>query len=131
MLLPALLCLATTLVALLYLKWLAPGLGLVEHPHGHRTHDLPTPVVGGAGMAAGLFVTWLVADMREPGAPIALGAFGLVIIGLWDDRHGLRARRKFVAQAAVVVIALAFDGSLLHSLGPLLPGVDIRPGALA
>jgi len=131
MLLPALVCLATTLVALIYMRWLAPGLGLIERPHGHRTHDLPTPVVGGIGMATGMFITWLAIGMREPGMPIALGAFGLVIIGLWDDRHGLPARRKFAAQAAVVAIALVFDGDVLRTLGPLLPGVDVRLGALA
>jgi len=131
MLLPALVCLATTLVALIYMKWLAPDLGLIERPHGHRTHDLPTPVVGGIGMATGIFVTWMAAGMSEPGMPVALGAFGLVVIGLWDDRHGLPARRKFAAQAAVVAIAVFFDGDLLRTLGPLLPGVDVRLGALA
>ncbi len=126
MLLPALVCLVTTLVALLCLRLHAPRLGLVEWPHGHRTHDQPTPVVGGIGMAAGLFVTWLVSDAIEPGAPSALGALGLVAIGLWDDRHGLPARRKFAAQATVVTIALAFDGDLLRSLGELLPGTGIH-----
>jgi len=131
MLLPALVCLATTLIALIYTKRVAAGLGLIEHPHGHRTHDLPTPVVGGIGMAAGLFITWLATDMREPGVSIGLGAFGLVVVGLWDDRYGLPARRKFAAQAAVVTIALYFDGDLLRSLGGLLPGVEIRLAAVA
>ncbi len=126
MLLPALVCVATTLVALICLKLHASRLGLIERPHGHRTHDRPTPVVGGIAMAAGLFVTWLVSDAIEPGAPSALGALGLVVIGLWDDRYGLPARRKFAAQAAAVAIALAFDGDLLRSLGELLPGTGIH-----
>ncbi len=126
MLLPALVCMAATLVALVCLKLHASQFGLIERPHGHRTHDRPTPVVGGIGMAVGLIVTSLVSDAIEPGAPSALGALGLVLTGLWDDRHGLPARRKFAAQLAVVAIALVFDGDLLHSLGELLPGVQIH-----
>jgi len=131
MLLPILLCAATTLVALVCLKLHAPRLGLIERPHGHRTHDVPTPVVGGIGMAAGLFVTWLAPNPVEPGTPIMLGALGLVLIGVFDDRHGVPAREKFIAQAGVVAVAVVFDNDLLRTLGGLLPGVDIRLATLA
>ena len=57
MFLPTLLCAAITPGLLAALKQWAPRLGLIEHPHGHRTHDMPTPVVGGIAMAVGLTVT--------------------------------------------------------------------------
>jgi len=131
MLLAALVCLAITVAALIFAMALAPRCGLIAHPRGHCTHDVPTPVVGGIGMAIGLFATWLVADMRNPEMPIALGALGLILIGIHDDRVGLPARRKLLAQAAVVAIALFFDGDLLYSLGELLPGVQVRLAVLA
>src|SRR5690606_22050848 len=82
-------------------------------------------------MAAGLFLTWLVSDAIEPGPAFAFGAVGIVAVGVWDDRFGMRARRKFAAQALIVATALALDGDLLHSLGELLPGLDVRMAILA
>ncbi|MCL4702571.1 MAG: hypothetical protein KJZ97_12035 [Burkholderiaceae bacterium] len=130
MLLAALVCLAITLAALIFAMALAPRCGLIQHPQGHCTHDVPTPVVGGIGMAIGLFATWLVADTGSPEMPIVLGALGLILIGVQDDRVGLPARRKLLAQTAVVAIALFFDGDLLYSLGELLPGVQVRLAVL-
>ncbi len=128
MLLAALVCLAITLAALIFAMALAPRCGLIQHPQGHCTHDVPTPVVGGIGMAIGLFATWLVADMRNPEMPIALGALGLILIGIQDDRVGLPARRKLLAQTAVVATStsagpIAGAGrspKRMHSGGPTL-----------
>ncbi len=126
-----LLCMATTLVALICLKRHAPRLGLVERPHGHRTHDLPTPVVGGLGIATGLLVTWLAPNTVEPGTASMLGALGLVWLGVRDDRDPLPARTKFLAQAAIVTGAVAYEGSLLYTLGELWPGIELRLAVLA
>ncbi|MEB2351037.1 MAG: MraY family glycosyltransferase [Burkholderiaceae bacterium] len=122
---------ATTLAALGCLKRFAPHLGLLEHPRGHRTHELPTPVVGGVGMAAGLFVTWLAPNPVEPSAAVTVGALGLVLIGVHDDRRVLRARAKFLAQFCVVTAAAAFGGDLLRTSGKLLRGIELRLAMLA
>ncbi|GMV03594.1 MAG: undecaprenyl/decaprenyl-phosphate alpha-N-acetylglucosaminyl 1-phosphate transferase [Burkholderiaceae bacterium] len=131
MLTAILLCMATTLAALGCLKRFAPHLGLLEHPRGHRTHELPTPVVGGVGMAAGLFVTWLAPNPVEPSAAVTVGALGLVLIGVHDDRRVLRARAKFLAQFCVVTAAAAFGGDLLRTSGKLLRGIELRLAMLA
>jgi UDP-GlcNAc:undecaprenyl-phosphate GlcNAc-1-phosphate transferase len=122
---------ATTLVALVVLRRFAPRLGLMALPGGHSVHEVATPVVGGLGMLAGLGTAWLVSDAIQSNIATALGATGLVMIGLWDDRHGLGAGSKFTAQAVIVTLALWFDQEVLHSLGGLLPGMELRLGILA
>jgi len=129
--LTTLLSAAATVTALVCLSWHASKLGLMERPDGHRTHDLPTPVIGGIGMAVGLLVAWLASGHIAPGTPVALGALGLIAIGIQDDRNGMSARRKLLAQLSVVTVAAAFDADLVFSLGQLVPGVEIRLHALA
>lgn len=60
-----------------------------------------------------------------------LGALGLVWLGVRDDRDPLPARTKFLAQAAIVTGAVAYEGSLLYTLGELWPGIELRLAVLA
>jgi len=125
---PYLFCALITLVALLVLERAAPRLGLLDRPGGHKTHALPTPVIGGLGMALGLFLTWTLSSQIEPGVWIASGGLALVLLGVHDDRHGVRARRKLIAQALIVTAVLVLDGGVIRTLGELVPG---RPLGLA
>lgn len=128
---PVLTSAALTSLALLFLERSAVRLGLVEKPGGHRIHLNVTPVVGGIGMAIGMQLTWLLWMRVHPGGWIAAGAIALLITGIVDDRFGLRARTKFVLQATIAGLALALDGSLLHTLGELLPDHEIRLAAVS
>jgi UDP-GlcNAc:undecaprenyl-phosphate GlcNAc-1-phosphate transferase len=130
MLEPVLASAATTSLALLFLERNASRLGLVEKPGGHRTHLSPTPVVGGIGMVIGMLLSWVVWQRVQPGPWIVAGAFALLFTGLLDDRFGLSARVKFLLQSAIAGLALALDGSLLHTLGELLPEHEMRLGAV-
>lgn len=128
MLASTLICAAITLVALLVLERSAPRLGLLDRPGGHKTHSAPTPVIGGLGMALGLFATWATSSQIDPGVWVASGGLALVLLGVHDDRHGIRARRKLVAQALIVTAVLILDGGVIRTLGELIPG---RPLGLA
>lgn len=82
-------------------------------------------------MAIGMLLCWSFWHRTFPGAWILASVVGLLLAGLVDDRFGMRARTKFLLQAAIAGVGLALDGSLLHVLGELLPGVDFRFGVAA
>lgn len=121
----ALIALGIVLPALLALERLAPRLGLLDHPRGHKTHAQPTPVVGGLAIAIGLFFTWPLSATVDPGLWIGAGCVSLVALGVLDDRHDVGARAKLAAQAIIVTLVFLFDGGVLRNLGELLPGVAV------
>lgn len=124
-------CLGVTLAALVLLESSAPRLGLLDHPGGHKTHGHATPVVGGLAMAIGLIAVAAFSERIAFGTWITVGAVCLVVLGVADDRHPLRARPKLAAQAAIVTFAFALDGGLLTDLGHLLPDGSLKLGTLA
>ncbi|MCD6679547.1 MAG: undecaprenyl/decaprenyl-phosphate alpha-N-acetylglucosaminyl 1-phosphate transferase [Burkholderiaceae bacterium] len=79
-------------------------------------------------MAIGMLISWLYWQRLHPGGWIVAGTFALLFTGLFDDRFGIGARTKFLLQSAIAGLALAFDGSLLHTLGELLPEYELRLG---
>src|SRR5690606_10844856 len=103
----------------------------IDRPGGHKTHLSPTPVVGGIGIALGLWLAWLASPLIEPGFGLAGGAAALVVLGIVDDRRGVPARAKLLLQATIVAAACLADGAALRSLGALVPGIDAGIGLLA
>jgi UDP-GlcNAc:undecaprenyl-phosphate/decaprenyl-phosphate GlcNAc-1-phosphate transferase len=103
-------------------RWLAFRLGLVDHPDGHRKiHGRPIPLAGGLALlmgvvlAGGLVFTispdfrgaMLANPVRPAGLLFALAVIALV--GILDDRIGLRSRHKLAGQL-VAVGALMLTG---------------------
>lgn len=132
--------------ALAVLERLAPHLGLIDHPSGHKSHTAPTPVVGGIGMVLVLFgfAPSLIAEGSSAWAGAASEAldgekapwlFGGIaasaVLGLIDDRHPLGAKSKLCAMLVIFAVTLWGSGTVLLSLGELLPGVGIALGQLA
>ena len=89
--------------------WLCcrPGswLYFLDHPNARSLHVRPTPRTGGVGVMAGIAAAALV-TIAAGGAGRALlaalgGAFVLAGLGLADDRAGLSARLRLLAQLLV------------------------------
>jgi UDP-GlcNAc:undecaprenyl-phosphate GlcNAc-1-phosphate transferase len=107
---------------------LAPRLGLVDRPDGHRKiHKKTTPVSGGlavlsstvAAVAALLFVP---NELQEKLAEHGIELLGLLVagvaicvLGVADDYGRLRGRHKLAGQFLVVIILLSFGG-WVHSV---------------
>ena len=95
-------------VATALASWIAPRLGFVDRPDGQRKrHSAATPLLGGVGIFCGLFVgiacCWWLLPRSLPGdqhlAPILLACSAFFcLIGLWDDKWGMRPRTKFLWQ---------------------------------
>lgn len=98
--------------------WLCcrPGswLYFLDHPNARSLHARPTPRTGGVGVMAGVAAAALV-TIATGGAGRALlaalgGAFVLAALGLADDRAGLSARLRLLAQLLVAGAFLAVSG---------------------
>jgi len=84
--------------------------GLVDKPSGHKIHQEPTPLLGGAAVFLGFFLPLLINGIfnLEFGA-ILFAAMILFGIGLLDDTLNLRAHYKLIVQIALAV-GLTFVG---------------------
>jgi len=97
--------LTTPLCRMLAMNW-----GLVDKPSGHKIHQEPTPLLGGAAVFLGFFLPLLINGIfnLEFGA-ILFAAMILFGIGLLDDTLNLRAHYKLITQIALAV-GLTFVG---------------------
>jgi UDP-GlcNAc:undecaprenyl-phosphate/decaprenyl-phosphate GlcNAc-1-phosphate transferase len=121
-----LLCLAAGLAGI----WLAPHLGLLDHPGGRRRHGEAVPKVGGLALISSLLAFYactslhLITSRVETFAVLSMGLLGVV-----DDRFDLRARYKaglgfFLALA----LALATTLKVMPGLAPFpLFGIAVPP----
>jgi len=95
----------TPIFRIVAMRW-----GLVDNPSGHKIHQEPTPLLGGAAVFLGFFLPLLINGIFsvEFGA-ILLAALILFGIGLLDDTLSLRAHYKLIVQIALAV-GLTFVG---------------------
>ena len=130
---PALLGLAAAVVATGVVNAVARRHGLLDRPDpARRTHDVPTPRLGGVGIVLGVVLAVGASTVRVPDA-VLVGAGGFFLVGLIDDLAargvGLRARWKFLLLAAVATASVAlgarFDGA---AAGPW-PALDLGRAA--
>jgi UDP-GlcNAc:undecaprenyl-phosphate GlcNAc-1-phosphate transferase len=112
---------------------------LMDLPGGRHLHLRPVPVVGGLAVinswmlgllsVAILNPAWAVAQAASF-TVIALGALGLLALGLADDRRGLTPRFRLAIEFAVAGVTIAcepgvhrFCAELATSLGPASYGL--------
>lgn len=107
---------------------LSERVGLVDHPGLRKIHQQTTPLAGGlmvmtgllmpalvGGLIVAFFPEWLPDSSRAslshgmasqwlPFGGIMLGAIGMFLVGLWDDRSALSPGRKFLGQFLVSLL---------------------------
>lgn len=121
-------CLLSMLLTLL-VRRIAPSIGLTDKPDGHRKlHARSIPLGGGlAVFLATSLVLGAVLVVPNPWNLVlkqdwldVLGFFGgcagVVILGLFDDRFGLRGRHKLLGQLAAVSLLVA-SGLVIRRFG--------------
>ncbi len=129
--------LVITLATIPLLSWVARKFSLVDVPDEHRKlHQHAIPLVGGIAIFCatllalgvlfavrfGMFAQWSgwesnfafkSNDLRELGG-LLLGCLVLLIVGVLDDRFGLRGRQKLLGQFVACTI-LVFSGFQFES----------------
>ncbi len=112
-------------------RWWAPRLGMVDRPDGVRKrHARSTPLMGGAAICVSFLmsVPVLVAFMPSLHAPHRGGRVGLFpllasaglfcLLGLYDDRWGVKPQWKLAGQVAAS-LPFALWGGAIRTVGVL------------
>ncbi len=127
---------ATTLLIVL-LRPLAVVTGLVDIPNERKSHQIPTPLVGGLAIFAGLVVAFLLTVAGGESLPLReiLSFFGggllLVTVGVVDDFFDLSPMARFVAQICAALLMIFGAGIVLQDLGGMtLSGQLLSNGGL-
>jgi len=112
---------------------------LLDRPGGRRQHKGWVPRIGGialfGGFVGSLLITrifpqsWLpVSTDSQEGwrvAGLLLGATGVALFGLADDRFNFSSRTQYIAQIAVALIAIIFTIFIERVNNPLPIGPDL------
>jgi UDP-GlcNAc:undecaprenyl-phosphate GlcNAc-1-phosphate transferase len=98
------------------LRSIAFARGWVDVPDGGRkSHDQPTPTVGGLAIAAGFVISFLylllvrevvAVDIAMPPALFWVGALVILVVGFYDDVKGMDFKQKFFFQFVVAYLLL-------------------------
>jgi len=92
-------------------RWLAPHVGVIDHPSARKVHARPMPRLGGAAIFLAFILALVVFENRynfQQLAGILIGATFVSFLGIWDDRWGLRPILKLIGQilgALILVMA--------------------------
>ena len=88
-------------------RYLAPRVGLIDHPEARRLHKSPVPRMGGVAIYVAVIVAAVVLGERYNFAQfgsILVGATGISLMGLIDDRWGLRPLIKILGQMLAALL---------------------------
>src|SRR5947209_8643156 len=88
---------------------LAWRLGVVDHPVGNKIHARPTPLMGGAAMAASFLVVTLLFPRHWPNQALVgllAGCALATLLGLADEMWSLSPWKHFLGQVGVVLVAI-------------------------
>jgi UDP-GlcNAc:undecaprenyl-phosphate GlcNAc-1-phosphate transferase len=92
-------------------RWLAPHVGVIDHPSARKVHARPMPRLGGAAIFLAFILALVMFENRynfQQLAGILIGATFVSFLGIWDDRWGLRPILKLIGQilgALILVMA--------------------------
>jgi UDP-GlcNAc:undecaprenyl-phosphate GlcNAc-1-phosphate transferase len=98
-------------------RWLAPHVGVIDHPNARKVHARPMPRLGGAAIFLAFMLALLVFENRfnfQQFASILIGASFVSFLGIWDDRWGLRPALKLIGQilGALILVATGVSTAL-------------------
>ncbi|MDO8691562.1 MAG: MraY family glycosyltransferase [Dehalococcoidia bacterium] len=110
-----------------FARRLAPSVGMLDQPTARKMHSAPVPLLGGVCMYAAFVVALLVFNDRL-NLPelfgILIGATTVSVLGVWDDRRGLRPAVKLGGQV-LAAIFLASSGTQVLLFSDSLPNYAI------
>jgi UDP-GlcNAc:undecaprenyl-phosphate/decaprenyl-phosphate GlcNAc-1-phosphate transferase len=107
-----LLALLFTVVATPVVRALARRYSVVDAPSSRKIHASPVPLLGGAAIYLAVIVSLALfghIEYVQQTASILAGATLMSMMGVWDDKWGLRPLAKLVGQVAAASI-LYFSG---------------------
>ena len=110
----AALAFAAAFFAVPVVRALALRVGALDPPSARKVHQVPTPLLGGAAVAAAVALTVLVNFHFSRGLKgVALGGAVVVVLGVIDDVVDLPAKVKLAGQVIGAAVAMGY-GVQLH-----------------
>lgn len=88
-------------------RFLAPRMGVIDHPEARKIHARPVPRLGGAAILGTVLIVALILGERhnfDQFGSILVGATGISFIGLVDDRWGLPPLIKLAGQIGAALL---------------------------
>ena len=110
--------------------------GYLDHPEARKLHTSATALLGGVVVFTSALAAWvgdaivLHRPAHSGGVFLFAGALVALLVGLWDDRHGMRPLVKLLGQIAAGGALLA-SGRIPHFGLPLPVEVGLALLALA
>ncbi len=98
--------LVVALAAMPLARQVALHTGMVDRPGPRKIHLLPTPLLGGVALyvAVAAAVAVFSDQVINQLASIVIGASLVSLLGLWDDRRGIRPLFKLCGQVAAALL---------------------------
>ncbi len=117
-----------------FIKRLAFHIGALDVPRseeGHRhIHKKTTPKLGGLGIFLGFLFSYMIfGEASSTMNSILIGSFIIVLTGIIDDIHSVRALVKFIGQVIAASVVTIYGGILLQDISAF--GIYIDFGVLA
>ena len=100
-------------------RWAAVRWGVrTPPPSGRRIHAGPVPLLGGAAIWLGFVLTLVLFErgVVVETASIVLAATLVTLVGLWDDRWGLKPVVKLAGQVVAAGLIIVFGGVQINVL---------------
>lgn len=104
---------AVVLLAVPPLTRVAWFTGFLDHPEARKLHANATPLLGGVAVALGVVAGFAIGAwvgglaLPEPWPWWMLGAAAALLLGLYDDRFGMRPSHKLGFQVGIALLFLA------------------------
>ena len=117
-----------------FIKKLAFHIGALDIPRseeGHRhIHKKTTPKLGGLAMFIGFLFSYMIfGEQSSMMNSILIGSFLIVLTGIIDDIHSIKASVKFAGQLAAACVVTFYGGIVLQDVSAF--GFYIDFGVLA
>ncbi|MBF0380060.1 MAG: undecaprenyl/decaprenyl-phosphate alpha-N-acetylglucosaminyl 1-phosphate transferase [Magnetococcales bacterium] len=111
---------------------LAPNLGLVDKPWGHKKHKNNTPLVGGIALFLGLMPAFFLFEIISPyNERLWWASFLILAVGVWDDITGLSIYKRFFLEFIIATIITVGGGLTVKTLGNLIGFGEVELGVFA
>lgn len=105
---------ALTLILTPIVRDMARRSGALDQPDPRKVHKVPTPLWGGLAVSTAFFIALLTVLLTcglkplitPPLIGLLVGGAAIVLVGMWDDRHGMPAKVKLLAQIGIAMIII-------------------------
>lgn len=113
-----------------YIIKFANKMNFLDNPNARKVHKKATPLLGGLAVFIGFFILTIyiiIMNLHSFNRPIIgylLGAFIIILVGIIDDKFGMKPAMKLIGQALSCCIFL-YSNDLFELFGPFYVTIPI------